>query len=199
MRAGARDHRGTASRLRDRLGFSVASRQRGYLAAGLGVEPVAREQGVGALPTLAGVGHAGERPLIAGEQPLRGHPVGRPDLRIGSGTAFVEDRVDDRAVHALLSKLLPDRPLTARTSAVAGFHPGSREHLVVEHPQVRQADDRRVHQLRPVAGPGQPTAHFGFGPRSGLEEPRGGLEHDLRVVDLGMLRADLAGVASTTA
>ena len=107
----------------------------------------------------AGAGHAspGREPSGAGpaqqepEPPPRPRSVGRPRGRPASRP--------DRTVDALLRELLAEGALAARPSPIPRLHPlatGCRRAS-----RARQALDRPLHEIRPVAMQEPPPAHLG--------------------------------------
>ncbi len=142
---------------------------------------MAREEGVGPLAPLPRVRDAGERPGVPGQEPFRRGPV-RADRDPGR-TAFIEYLVDHRSLDPLEAQFLADRPFATRPCAVTRLHPYASEGRVVEHPELSQAPDRAMDEVRLVARAGEATTHFRDGSRARLEEPGGGLQNDGRVVD----------------
>jgi hypothetical protein len=172
------------------------------LATGLGIEAVAGEEGVGALPPLAGIGDPGERALVAGEEAPGGLPIdvdAQPALIVGAAgrprgagrAPFLEELVDHGPIDAFERQLPAQGDLAARSRTVPRLHPGAAEGRVVEHPQLAEPGDRAFHEVRAIAGPPEPAANLGDGPRSSLEEPGGGLQDDRRIVDRGPLATPL--------
>ena len=119
------------------------------LAAHLGIEPVSSQERIGTRPTLPRIGNACQRPCVAVEEAHGGVAI---RFVLLPAAAFLEDGVDRGAVDALQPELLADRSLTARPCTVARLHPGPRECLVVEDPELQQPFDRTVNEC-PVGNP----------------------------------------------
>jgi hypothetical protein len=172
------------------------------LATGLGIEAVAGEEGVGALPPLTGIGHPGERALVAGEEPPGRLQIDVDDLpaiiaratgrsRAAGRAAFLEELVDNGPIDAFQRELPAQGDLAAWPGTVARLHPGAAERRVVEDPQLAEPRDRAFDEVRAIAGPPEPTADLGDGARPSLEKPGGGLQDGGGVVDRGPLATPL--------
>ena len=183
----------STSRHVGKTGSSSSSGFRGLcrdLATRLGVEAVACQERIRPLPTPTRVLDPGERPGVLLHQALRGgtirwrdSPRTRPPL--------LEHAVDYGAVDALEPQLFTERVFAAWSRSVAGLDPGTRECLIVEHTEVPEAGDGTLDQLGSIARAGQPAADLGDGPRPRLEEPGGGVQNDLWIVDRGSPLAPL--------
>ena len=176
-RSGRRRCRRSTAFGRDNLG--------GNLSTDVGVEAVAGQQGVGAGPTLAGIGDTRQRSLVAFEQPARGMDIRLGGLAFIAGSPFLEKLIDQRAIDALLHELLAQDALTARTRAIARRDPPLGKRPVVEHAELEQSLDGAFDQGRSVTRPRQPAPNLHDGPRPRLEEPRCGGQNDVRVIDGG--------------
>jgi hypothetical protein len=178
------------------------------LATGLGIEAVAGEEGVGALPPLTGIGHPGERALVAGEEPpgrlqidvddlpaIIARAAGRPPAagrsRAAGRATFLEELVDNRPIDAFQRQLPAQGDLAAWPGTVARLHPGAAERRVVEDAQLAEPGDRAFNEVRAIAGPPEPAADLRDGPRPSLEEPGGGIQDGRGVVDRGPLATPL--------
>ena len=161
-------------------------------AAGLRVEAVAGEQRVRPAATAARVRLPGEGALVTGEKPLGCRQV---DTAIGCSIAhvatLVEELVDDGPIDALQRQLAAQGDLTAGPRPIPGLDPGPGEGRVVEHPELGQPLDRSRDEIRPVAGLAQPTADLDDRSWPDLEEARGRLENDRRIIDRGAPLATL--------
>ncbi len=128
------------------------------LAADVGIEAVPSQQRIRPRPTLARVGDACQGSSVAFEEALGGVAVRLGTFRAAS---VLEDRIDRGAVDALHPELLADRPLPARPCPIARLHPGPRECLVVEDPELQQPIDGTVHEIVPVARAAEPASNLG--------------------------------------
>jgi hypothetical protein len=117
--------------------------------------------------------------------------------RRGSTAPFVaapslgQDGIHDRTVDSFERELAAQRDLPPRPCSIPGLDPAPSEGLVVEDAQVKQADDGVLDQFRTVTGVGEAVPNLVDGPRPRFEEPRGGIQHDLRVVDCASARPSL--------
>ena len=102
----------------------------------------------------------------------------------GLRAPLLEDPVDDDAIDSLECQLAPECDLPSRSGPVARFDPAPSERLVVEHAEVQQSSDGAVDEHDSIARVSQTATHLRDRTRSRLEEPHGGIEHELRIVDL---------------
>jgi hypothetical protein len=99
--------------------------------------------------------------------------------------SLLEQLVHDASIDTFQGQLAAECDLAARPGAVTRLDPRPSERGVIQHPELGQARDRTVDQLRPVARPAQPSANLGDGSGPSFEEAGGRLEDDGRVVDRG--------------
>ena len=195
VRCGVRGHRtsrgGRASSWAAPIDIDVVARDhgRGHLAARLGVETIPGEQSVGALaPRRGSAIRARVRACLA----INRSAAARSGATGGASASSVavswsrrssSTRSMTRAIDPLEPKLVPYRPLAARSRAVARLDPGSRERLVVEHAELGHPGDGAVDEVGPIAGRRQPATNLRDRPGTRLEEPRGRLEDDRGIID----------------
>ena len=74
--------------------------------------------------------------------------------------ALPEHEVDGLAIDPLQPQLLADGPFAARPGPVARLHPGPRERLVVEHPELGHPRDRAIDEVRPIPGATETPPHL---------------------------------------
>jgi hypothetical protein len=153
-------------------------------AARLGVEAVASQESVGPPAAASRIRFPGERTLVTSEESRSRSEIDPAVRRRGPvASSLLEELVDDHPIHALECELATQRDLAAGSGPVARLDPGPRERRVVEHPEIRQAHDRRLDEIRAIPGLAESAPDLGHGPRANLEKPGGRLEDDPWIVD----------------
>jgi hypothetical protein len=153
------------------------------LPAYVRIEPVSGKQRIRPLPSCLALANSPQ-----GRRPPRKQPP-RSDELCGShlsvvvvgrrpGGPLLENARDQLAVDSLDGELPAQGLITARMGSISGLDPGTREHLVVEHPQLREPLDGSFDQVRRVGGAGQVAADLVDRPLTRLQEARRGIEHD---------------------